>query len=68
MWFVNQADSSRTKITEHLGNNRSNEVLGLIPPLAAGTYRLEIVTCFTNGTKQLKEPRTIKAEPELTVS
>ena len=68
VWFVNQADQSRTKITEHLGNNRSNEVLGLIPPLAAGTYRLEIVTQFTNGTRLLRDPRAVKADPELTVS
>ncbi|MDR2553373.1 MAG: DUF4469 domain-containing protein [Treponema sp.] len=67
VWFVSQADSARIKITEHLGNNRNNELLGLIPPLTTGTYKVEVVTRFTHGTA-LKEPRTIKAEPVLTVN
>jgi hypothetical protein len=67
VWFVNQADQSRTQIIEHLGNNRSTELLGLIPALAAGTYRLEVVTRFTHGSAPLKEARVIKAEPLLTV-
>jgi hypothetical protein len=68
VWFVSQADGARVKISEHLGNNRTNEVLGLIPPLTAGTYKLEIVTRFSNGTTILKEPRIIRAEPALTVA
>ena len=64
---MKQADQSRTPITEHLGNNRSNELLGLIPPLVSGTYKVEVVTQYSNGTTILKEPRVIKAEPELTV-
>jgi hypothetical protein len=68
VWFVNQADSSRTKITEYLAVNRGAELVGVIPPLAAGTYRLEVVTKYTHGTAPLKEARTIVAEPVLTVS
>ena len=67
VWFVNQADSSRTQITEHLGINRSMELFGLIPALSAGTYRLEVATQYAGGTL-LKEPRLIKADPVLTVS
>ena len=67
VWFVSQADGARVNITEHLGNNRSNELLGLIPPLTAGTYRLEVVTRFTGGSTTLKDARTITAEPVLTV-
>ena len=67
VWFESLADGSRTKITEHLGINRGTELFGLIPPLAAGSYRLEIVTLYT-GSTPLKEPRTIKAEPLLTVA
>ena len=67
VWFVNQADQSRTKITEHLGINRNTELFGLIPALAAGTYKLEAVTLYT-GSTPLKEARVIKAEPELTVA
>jgi hypothetical protein len=68
VWFVSQADQSRTKITEHLGNNRSNELLGLIPPLTPGAYRLEVVTQFAGSGVLLKEPRIIKGESELTVA
>ena len=67
VWFVSQADNARVKISEHLGNNRTNELLGLIPPLTAGTYKLEVVTQYAGGAL-LKEPRVIKAEPLLTVS
>ena len=68
VWFVSQADSARVKITEHLGTNRTNELLGLIPALTAGDYKVEIVTRYSNGTTLLKEPRVIKAEPLLTVA
>ena len=68
VWFVSTLDGARVKISEHLGINRSSELFGLIPPLTAGTYRLEIVTQFTNGTRHLKEARTILAEPVLTVA
>ncbi|MDR2553001.1 MAG: DUF4469 domain-containing protein [Treponema sp.] len=67
VWFVSQADGSRIKVGERLGINRSAELFGIIPALPAGTYKLEVVTCFTNGTKPLKEARTITAEPVLTV-
>jgi hypothetical protein len=67
VWFVNQADQSRVPITEHLGINRSTELFGLIPPLSAGAWKLEVLTQYAGGTP-LKEPRVIKADPELTVS
>ena len=66
VWFVSQADASRVNISEHLGINRGSELFGLIPALPPGTYRLEVVTQFSHGTP-LKEARTIKAEPWLTV-
>jgi hypothetical protein len=67
VWFVNTADESRTKVAENLGLNRPAEVMALVPYLSPGKYRLEIVTRDSNGTIQLKEPRVIGAEPELTV-
>jgi hypothetical protein len=66
VWFVSQTDGARVKITEHLGINRGTEIFGLIPPLAAGTYKLEIVT-FHTGSAPLKEPRTVTGDAELTV-
>ena len=68
VWFVAQADGARVQITEHLGINRSTELFGLIPPLTAGAYRLEVVTQFTPGGVPLRAPRVIKAEPVLTVA
>jgi hypothetical protein len=68
LWFVNQGDQSRAKISEHLAVNRGAELVGVIPPLPAGTYRLEVVTKYTHGTTPLKEARTITTEPVLTVA
>ncbi|MDR2501535.1 MAG: DUF4469 domain-containing protein [Treponema sp.] len=67
VWFVNQADQSRIPVTEHLGINRSAELFGLIPALPPGVYKLEVATQYAGGSR-LKEPRIIKADPELTVS
>ena len=67
VWFVSQADNVRVKIAEHLGINRTTELVGAIPALTAGTYKVEVVTRYAGGTP-LKEPRVIKAEPVLTVS
>jgi hypothetical protein len=49
VWFVAQTDGARVKITERLGINRTTELVGAIPALAAGTYRLEVVTRYTTG-------------------
>ncbi|MDR2551673.1 MAG: DUF4469 domain-containing protein [Treponema sp.] len=68
VWFINQADNSRTKITEHLGINRSSELFGLIPPLTAGNYKLEVVTQFSSGSFVLKDPRTVTLPVVLTVA
>jgi hypothetical protein len=69
LWFVSQdAGNPRTKVTENLGLNKAAEVMALIPPLAAGTYKLEIVTNFAGGSTPLKEPRVITATPLLTVA
>jgi hypothetical protein len=68
VWFVSEATgNARTKVGEHLGINKSTEIMALIPALSAGMYKLEIVTQYTNGIP-LKEPRTIQAESLLTVS
>jgi hypothetical protein len=68
VWFINQADSSRTKITEHLAVNRSTELVGGIPPLTAGNYKLEVVTQFSSGSFVLKEPRSVTLPVVLTVA
>ena len=67
VWFVAQADGARVKITEHLAVNRPAELVGTIPALTPGAYKLEVVTNYTHGGTTLKEARVIKAEPVLTV-
>jgi hypothetical protein len=68
VWFAAKAGGARVKITEHLAVNRPAELVGAIPALASGAYTLEVVTQYSSGTTTLKEPRTIKAGPELTVA
>jgi hypothetical protein len=68
VWFVAEAGGARTKVAENLGLNRSAELMAQIPALPAGKYRLEVVTLFSGGGTPLKAPRTIKADPELTVA
>lgn len=66
-YFVNQATQASTKVeaSEIVVNNPS-ELIVVIPDLAAGTYKVEVVTQFTVGTL-LKEPRTTKLDKILVV-
>jgi hypothetical protein len=68
VWFVSQADNARVKISEHLGINRSTELVGEIPLLTAGAYKVEVVTRFSGGGMLLKEARVIKGEQILTIA
>jgi hypothetical protein len=47
--------------------NNPSEVIAVIPALAAGTYRVRIITQYTSG-KYLKVPHTFTFDKELTVS
>jgi hypothetical protein len=60
--------SLHTKVSERLAVNRSSELVGVIPPLAAGTYRLEVVTQFSSGSFLLKEPRSVTLPVVLTMA
>jgi len=69
IFFVNTATEERTAVdaTDIVMNNPS-ELIVVIPNLIAGTYRLEVVTQFSNGSVTLKEPRTATFTKELTVN
>ena len=68
VYFVNAAaPADRVKVSGHLADNTAGRIVGIIPVLAAGQWRVEVVTQYT-GSTHLKEARTIHAEPELTVS
>ncbi|MDR1803593.1 MAG: DUF4469 domain-containing protein, partial [Treponema sp.] len=60
IFFVNQANQQRVKVdATDIVNNNPSELIIVIPALEAGSYKLEIVTQFTNSSKMmLKEPRT----------
>ena len=68
VWFVSQADRARVKLAGRLGINRAAELVGTIPALESGAYKLEVVTFFNSGAKPLKMPRVITGEPELIVA
>ena len=67
VYFVNQATQNRTQVdTTDMVTNNPSELVIVIPELAAGEYKLELVTQFTNSTF-LKEPRTAVFDKILTV-
>jgi hypothetical protein len=69
VFFVNTADGNRVKVVKNFAENRSRKVIAVVPAdIAAGTYRLEIVTQFSQGSGILKEPRTILFATDLTAA
>jgi hypothetical protein len=67
VYFVNKADSERTKVTGHFAENLPSRLVLQIPALAAGVYRLEILTQFSGSGTPLKASRTIGYDADLTV-
>ncbi|GHU23870.1 hypothetical protein FACS1894164_09190 [Spirochaetia bacterium] len=66
VYFINQADGNKIKVTKHLAENRDKKVIAVVPAdIHLGTYQLEIVTQYTKGTR-LKEPRHIIYGVDLT--
>jgi hypothetical protein len=69
VYFVSATDpTQRVKMTTHLAENTSTKLIGVIPQLAAGTWKLEIKTQFSSGGTLLKEPRAIESAVVLTVA
>jgi hypothetical protein len=66
--FASAADPSlRVKVDGHLAENAASKLIGIIPPLSAGDWKLEIVTQYSSGSFFLKEPRVIAFGPALAV-
>jgi hypothetical protein len=66
VYFVNTtAPAQRIQVAGHLADNTASRIVGIIPALAAGTYRVAVTTQYTVGGTALKEPRT--AESAFTV-
>jgi hypothetical protein len=67
IYFVNQGTQQRAKVdASDVVINNPSELIVVIPALAAGTYKLEVITQFTNSVF-LKEPRTAVFDKTLTV-
>jgi len=67
IYFINQDTQARLRVEDtDVAVNNPSELMIIIPPLAAGAYRLEIVTQFSSG-KHLKQPRTASLDRVLTV-
>ena len=67
VFFVNHDTQERTAVdASDIAVNNPSEVMVIIPELAAGAYRLEIVTQYSSG-KNLKQSRTVSLDRVLTV-
>lgn len=67
IYFINQATNASVKVdASDIVTNSPSELLIVIPQLAAGSYRLEVVTQYAVSSL-LKEPRKTEFEKILTV-
>ncbi|MDR0600294.1 MAG: DUF4469 domain-containing protein, partial [Treponema sp.] len=69
VYFVSAANpAQRVKVTGHLADNTASRIVGIIPALAAGQWRVEVVTRYSGGTQtMLKTPRALAGKSVLTV-
>ncbi|MDR2517295.1 MAG: DUF4469 domain-containing protein, partial [Spirochaetaceae bacterium] len=55
VYFVNAASpAQRIQVTGHLADNTASRIVGIVPALAAGQWRAEVVTQWTHGSALLK--------------
>lgn len=67
LYFVPVNGGAESKVdASDIVVNHPSEVIAVIPPLPAGTYRVRIVTQFSSG-KHLKTPHTYIFDKDLTV-
>jgi hypothetical protein len=57
VYFVSES-GERVKADEPLAENTASKLIGVIPALGVGTWRVEIKTQYSGGSNFLKEPRT----------
>jgi hypothetical protein len=68
LYLVNAADGAAIKVTGNFVENRASRLAAQLPALAAGTYRVRVITQFSHNSTFLKEPRQVESGAELTVS
>ncbi|MDR2150528.1 MAG: DUF4469 domain-containing protein [Spirochaetaceae bacterium] len=68
VYFVAESDPSvRVKVSGHLAENTASKLIGVIPALSAGKWKVEVKTQYTVGGTFLKESRVIESHFALTV-
>ncbi|MDR0410798.1 MAG: DUF4469 domain-containing protein [Treponema sp.] len=70
IYFVSASDTNRReKVSGHLAENAANKLIGMIPALEAGDWKVEVETQFTGSSNTfLKAPRVIEGSFTLTVA
>lgn len=70
VFFINDQTGERIKVEpSEIATNNPSELLVIVPNLAEGMYKLEIVTQYINGGNHLlREPRNVIYERVLTIA
>jgi len=67
MYFVPVSGGAPVQLPGALAKNNPSELIGLIPPLSDGEWRIRLVSQYTAGGVPLKAPRTIESAKTLSV-
>jgi hypothetical protein len=67
LYLVNAADGAAIKVTGNFVENHASRLAAQLPALAAGTYRVRVVTRYSGGNTLLKEARQIDYNVDFTV-
>jgi hypothetical protein len=70
VYFVSATNpAQRVPVSGHLAENTAGKIIGIIPALTPGQWKVEVVTQFTGSSStSLKNPRTITGIPVFTVA
>jgi hypothetical protein len=66
--YLVQPEGTALKVTGNFVENHPTRLSAQLPALAAGTYRVRVVTQYSSSSTLLKEPRQIDYGADLTVS
>jgi hypothetical protein len=67
LYLVNAADGAAVKVTGNFVENHASRMAAQLPALAAGTYRVRVVTRYSGGGVLLKEARQLDYNVNFTV-
>jgi hypothetical protein len=69
IFFAMASDPTQyARVDGNLAENTPTKIIGSVPDLPAGTWKVKIVTQYVHGGNQLKEPREIISAGTLTVA